>query len=161
MPTDRPVDDHAVLGLRAAFGPGHTLEATATRLVNSIGELRADGCLPPSIRTTVTVLPRQRRLDIRVEGLSPHDDPARTQIRAVMNVLFELASFHNIVVLDDHTPPLFTQRILLIGTDGLPFAGLVGAAVGDVEPVADLLFDESRDLTSGPSSDHPPTTGHQ
>ncbi|WP_063797816.1 hypothetical protein [Saccharothrix sp. NRRL B-16348] len=161
MPTDRPVDDHAVLGQRAAFGPGHTLEATATRLVDSIGELRADGCLPPAIRTTVTVLPHQRRLDIRVEGLSPHTDPDRTQIRTVMNVLFELASFHNIVVLDDHTPPLFTQRILLIGTDGLPFAGLIGAAVGDVEPLAGLIFDDPHDTARDPSSDRPPTTGHQ
>jgi hypothetical protein len=161
MPTDRPVDDHAVLGLHAAFGPGHTLEATATRLVESIGELRADGCLPPGIRTTVTVLPRQRRLDIRVEGLSPHTDPDRTKIRTVMNVLFELGSFHNIVVLDDHTPPLFTQRILLIGTDGLPVAGLIGAAVGDIEPVAGLILNESRDTGRDPLSDRPPATGNQ
>lgn len=38
------------------------------------------------------------------------------------------------------TPPLFTQRILLVGTDGRPFSAMMGAAVGDVEPVTTLSF---------------------
>jgi hypothetical protein len=57
-----------------------------------------------------------------------------TTIREVTNTLFELASYFNIVALDGATPPLFTQRILLVGTDGRPFSALVGAAVGEVEP---------------------------
>jgi hypothetical protein len=44
-----------------------------------------------------------------------------------------LASYFNIVSLDGATPPLFTQRILLLDTDGRPFSAMVGAAVGDVE----------------------------
>jgi hypothetical protein len=44
-----------------------------------------------------------------------------------------LASYFNIVSLDGATPPLFTQRILLLDTDGRPFSAMVGPAVGDVE----------------------------
>jgi hypothetical protein len=44
-----------------------------------------------------------------------------------------MASYHNIVALDGTTPPLFTQRILLVGTDGRPFSAMVGTAAGDVE----------------------------
>ncbi len=44
-----------------------------------------------------------------------------------------MASYHNIVALDGATPPLFTQRILLVGTDGRPFSAMMGAAVGEVE----------------------------
>jgi hypothetical protein len=53
----------------------------------------------------------------------------------VTHALFELASDHNIVGLDATTPPLFTQRILLVGTDGRPFCAMIGAGVGDMEPV--------------------------
>jgi hypothetical protein len=53
----------------------------------------------------------------------------------VTNALFELASYHNIVALDATTAPLFTQRILVVGTDGRPFSAMMGAGVGDVETV--------------------------
>jgi hypothetical protein len=49
-----------------------------------------------------------------------------------------MASYHNIVALDGTTPPLFTQRILLVGADGHPFSAMIGAAVGDIEPVMQL-----------------------
>jgi len=111
------------------------LEAVAVRLSDDIAELRDEGGIPQHVRTVIGILPQQRVLEIRVEGLSAEADPDRTTIREVTNVLFELASYHNIVALDGDTPPLFTQRILLVGTDGRPFSAMMGAAVGDVEHV--------------------------
>jgi hypothetical protein len=111
------------------------LEAAAVRLSEDIAELRRDGGIPEHVRTVIGILPQQRVLEIRVEGLSVEADPDRTTIREVTNALFELASYHNIVALDSATPPLFTQRILLVGTDGRPFSAMLGAAVGDVEHV--------------------------
>lgn len=122
-------------GARAGVGPGYTLEAAAVRLTEDIAELRDDGGIPAYVRTVIGILPQQRVLEIRVEGLSVEADPDRTTIREVTRTLFELASYHNIVALDGVTPPLFTQRILLVGTDGRAFSAMVGAAVGDVEPV--------------------------
>jgi hypothetical protein len=134
------VDCLVLWGARAEVGPGYTLEAAAVRLSQDIAELRRDGGIPEHVRTVIGILPQQRVLEIRVEGLSVEADPDRTTIRAVTNALFELASYHNIVALDPATPPLFTQRILLIGTDGRPFSAMIGAAVGDVEPVTGLSF---------------------
>jgi hypothetical protein len=111
------------------------LEAVAVRLSDDIAELRDEGGIPQYVRTVIGILPQQRVLEIRVEGLSVEADPDRTTIREVTNALFELASYHNIVALDSATPPLFTQRILLVGTDGRPFSAMLGAAVGDVEHV--------------------------
>jgi hypothetical protein len=110
------------------------LEAVAVRLSDDIAELRDEGGIPQYVRTVIGILPQQRVLEIRVEGLSAEADPDRTTIREVTNALFELASYHNIVALDGATPPLFTQRILLVGTDGRPFSAMMGAAVGEVEP---------------------------
>lgn len=132
--------DHLVLcGVQAGVGPGYTLEAAAVRLADDIAELRADGGIPREVRTIITVLPQPRVLEIRVEGLSIDADSDRTTSRDVLRAVFELASDHNIVSLDGTTPPLFTQRILLIGPDGRPFAAMVGAAIGDVEKVTPKL----------------------
>nr|WP_225954662.1 hypothetical protein [Kibdelosporangium phytohabitans] len=111
------------------------MEAAAVRLAEGIAELRDDGGIPTHVRTVITVLPQQRVLEIRVEGLSIETDPDRTTIREVTHALFELASDHNIVTLDATTPPLFTQRILLIGSDGRPFSAMVGSGVGDLDSV--------------------------
>jgi len=124
-----------VWGARAGVGPGYTLEAAAVRLTEDIAELRDEGGIPAYVRTVIEILPQQRVLEIRVKGLSVETDPDRTTIREVTSTLFELASYHNIVALDGATPPLFTQRILLVGTDGRPFSAMVGTAVGDVEHV--------------------------
>jgi hypothetical protein len=124
-----------VWGARAGVGPGYTLEAAAVRLIEDIAELRDEGGIPAYVRTVIEILPQQRVLEIRVKGLSVETDPDRTTIREVTSTLFELASYHNIVALDGATPPLFTQRILLVGADGQPFSAMVGTAVGDVEPV--------------------------
>ncbi|GAA0626454.1 hypothetical protein GCM10010174_52420 [Kutzneria viridogrisea] len=128
------VDHHVLRGVRAGIGPGYTLEAAAVRLCEDIAELRNDGGIPAHVRTVIGILPQQRVLEIRVEGLLVEADPDRTTIREVTSTLFELASDFNIVALDGATPPLFTQRILLVGADGRPFSAMVGTAVGDVEP---------------------------
>lgn len=129
------VDNLVLMGPLAAIGPGYTLEAIAVRLAQDIAELRDDGGIPLQAHTEITVLPCQRVLEIRVDGLSLEADPDRTTIREVMNTLFELASYHNIVALDGNHPPLYSQRILLLDSDGRPFVALIGAGIGDVEPL--------------------------
>ncbi|WP_020663653.1 hypothetical protein [Amycolatopsis benzoatilytica] len=126
------VDCLILWGACAGIGPGFTLEAVAVRLAADIAELRDNGGIPAHV---CTVLPQQRVLEIRVEGLSVEADPDRTAIREVTQALFELASYHNIVALDATTPPLFTQRILLVDDGGRVFSAMIGAGVGDVEPV--------------------------
>jgi hypothetical protein len=133
------VDNVVLWGARAGVGLGYTVEAAAVRLAEDIAELRDDGGIPAHVRTVITVLPQQRVLEIRVEGLSVEAEPDRTIIREVTNALFELASYHNIVALDATTPPLFTQRIVCVDADGRPFSALIGAAVGEVEPVTPPL----------------------
>ena len=122
-------------GARAGVGVGYTVEPAAARLVEDIAELREDGGIPTHVCTVITVLPQQRVLEIRVEGLSFEADPDRTTIREVTQALFELVSYHNIVALDATTPPLFTQRILLVDSHGRPFSAMIGSAVGDVDAV--------------------------
>ncbi|WP_460393638.1 hypothetical protein [Actinophytocola sediminis] len=135
---DTPMDLHVVWGSRVAVERGYRLEAIAVQLSADIAELREDGCLPEHIHTRVTVLPEQRVLEIRVEGLSVETDPDRTASRDVMNTLFELGSDHNIITLDAESPPLFTQRILLVDPFGQPFAAKVGAGMGEPEPFTRL-----------------------
>jgi hypothetical protein len=127
------VDCRVVWGARAGVGPGFSVETAAARLTDDIAELREDGGIPPHVRTVITVLPQERVLEIRVEGLSVEADPDRTTIREVTNTLFEIASYYNLIGLDAAVPPLFTQRILLVGNDGRPFSAMIGAGVGDVE----------------------------
>lgn len=133
--SESTIDCDIVWGAQAGIGLGYTLEAAAMRLAADISELREDGGIPAHVRTVITVLPQQRILEIRVEGLSVEADPDRTTIRDVANTLFELASDHNIITLDATAPPLFTQHILLVGPDGRPFRAMVGAGVGDVGDV--------------------------
>lgn len=143
------VDCLALRGARAGIGPGFTVEAAAVRLADDIAEMRDDGGIPSHVRTVITVLPQQQVLEIRIEGLSVEADPDRTTIRDVTHTLFELASYHNVVALDDTAPPLFTQRILVMGTDGRPFAALIGAAVGDVEPLPHPSSEAATGTASG------------
>ncbi len=131
---DIPMDLQVVWGARVEAERGYRLEAIAVQLSADIAELREDGGLPEHLRTCVTVLPQHRVLEIRVEGLSIDTDPDRTTSREVMNTLFELASDHNIITLDTTSPPLFTQRILLVDHYGQPFAAKVGAGMGEPEP---------------------------
>jgi hypothetical protein len=86
------VDCLVVWRARAGVGLGFTAEAAAVRLAADIAEFRNDGGIPTHVRTVITVLPQQRVLEIRVEGLSVETDPDRTTIREVTNTLFELAA---------------------------------------------------------------------
>jgi hypothetical protein len=131
-------------GACAGTGNGYGLEAAAVRLAEDITELRADGGIPARVHTVITVLPHQRVLEIQVEGLSIDADPDRTTIRDVAYALFELASYHNIIALDAVTPPLFTQRILLLDTDGRPFCAMLGTGVGDVEDARSVMWQRNR-----------------
>jgi hypothetical protein len=131
--SESTVDGLIVRGARTGTGPGFTLEAAAVRLATDIAALRDDGGIPSHVRTVITVLPQQRILEIRVEGLSVHADPDRTTIHEITSTLFVLASDYNIAPLDTTTPPLFTQRILLLDPDGRPFHAMLGTCVGDVE----------------------------
>ena len=128
------------VGCTRWVGVGYTVEPAAARLVEDIAELREDGGIPTHVCTVITVLPQQRVLEIRVEGLSVEADPDRTTIREVTQALFELVSYHNIVALDATKPPLFTQRILLVDSDGRPFSAMVGSGVGDVDSITSLYF---------------------
>ncbi len=138
------VDGKVVWGASAGAGLGYTLEAVAVRLAEDIAELRADGGIPAHVHTVITVLPHQRVLEIQVEGLPIDANPDRTTIREVTNTLFELASYHNIVALDATMPSLFTQRILLLDTDGRPFYALLGAGVGDVEDARTVTWQRNQ-----------------
>lgn len=75
------MDTDAKMAHAQGIGPGFTLEAAAVRLIADIGELRDDGGIPPHVRTVITVVPQQRVLEIRVEGLSVEADPDRTTAR--------------------------------------------------------------------------------
>ncbi|GAA3072663.1 hypothetical protein [Streptosporangium carneum] len=136
---DVPADLQVVWGARVEIERGYRLEAIAVALSADIAELREDGGLPDHVRTRITVLPQHRLLEIRVEGLSVETDPDRTTSREVMNTLFELASDHNIITLDTVSPPLFTQRIVLVDPYGQPFAAKVGAGMGEPEPFTPRL----------------------
>ena len=57
-----------------------------------IAELRDEGGIPEHVRTVIEILPQQRVLEIRVEGLSVEADPDRTIIREVTTMLFELGT---------------------------------------------------------------------
>ena len=131
---DAPADPQVVWGARVGLERGYRLETIAVALSADITELREDGSLPGHIRTRTTVLPQHRLLEIRVEGLSIETDPDRTTSREVMNTLFELDSDHNIIILDTASPPLFTQRIVLVDPHGQPFAAKVGAGMGEPQP---------------------------
>ena len=130
-----PEYTYAVHGLAASLGRGFSLEAAAVRLADAIGELRADGELPARLHTHTDIDPQRRTLTLRGRGLAPDDDPDRTEARNVLHTLFQLASFHNIVPLDESTPPLFTVRIVLLDRHDRPFAALVGAGMGEAEPL--------------------------
>ncbi|MFE2755424.1 hypothetical protein ACFXGA_25820 [Actinosynnema sp. NPDC059335] len=129
----RSPDSAMVRGAKAGDGPGHTLEAIAVRISHDITEARERGDLPAYTRTVVTVLPWQRMLHIRVEGFDTVPAPATS--RAVITTLFDLVSAYNIIPLDPVALPTFVQQVVLVNQYGQPFAAIVGAGVGEVEPV--------------------------
>jgi hypothetical protein len=135
MIIDTGSHDHVMRG--PSVQVRHSLAMRARLLADDIAELRSSGGIPAHVRTVVSAHIPQRVLVVEVFGLSLKMDPERTVARAVMTAIFGLASAYNIVGLSDDTETLFHQRILVIDTDGHPYAGLVGAAMGQVERLLD------------------------
>jgi hypothetical protein len=81
-------DSSVVRGAHAGDGNGYTLEAIAVRVSADITTARQHGDIPAHTRTVVTILPRQRTREIRVEGFDTIPDKATA--RALMMALFEL-----------------------------------------------------------------------
>ncbi|ASR35149.1 hypothetical protein BAY61_09325 [Prauserella marina] len=112
-----------------------SLPSIAALLADAVAELREDGEFPGRAKVTFGV-GDGRWLDIRVEGLSPACDPDRVETMAALRTLFELSSHANLVDISARRPALFLPRILAVDEAGLPYAGVLGAAMGDVHPVA-------------------------
>ncbi|MEU3275067.1 hypothetical protein ABZ639_29820 [Saccharomonospora sp. NPDC006951] len=117
------------------LGGPPSLPSIAALLADAVGELRRDGEFPGRAKVSFGV-GDSRWLDVRVEGLSPSSDPDRTETMAALRTLFELSSHANLVDISARTPALFLPRILAVDESGLPYAGVLGAAMGDVHPVA-------------------------
>ncbi|WP_431903134.1 hypothetical protein [Amycolatopsis thermoflava] len=114
---------------------GRSLAAVAGFIVREVAELRALGEFPECATVRVDVAADSRRLDIRIDGLSPDQDPDRVATLAALRAVFEIGSQANLVDVTTAAAPLFTHRILAVGRDGVPYAGLIGAGVGDLHPV--------------------------
>jgi hypothetical protein len=113
---------------------GPSLSAVAGHLVEEVGELRTQGGFPERASVCVDVDADLRELDIRIEGLSPEQDPDRVRTMAAIRCVFELASHANVVDVTGAVAPLFTTRILAVDDGGVPYAGLIGAGMGDIHP---------------------------
>lgn len=113
---------------------GTSLSAVAAHLVHEVGELRVQGEFPECASVCVDIGPDRRELDVQIEGLSPERDPDRTETMAAIRHVFELASHANVIDITGSAEPLFTVRILAVDSDGVPYAGLIGAGIGDIHP---------------------------
>ncbi|HET6500121.1 MAG TPA: hypothetical protein VFG87_05075 [Amycolatopsis sp.] len=82
----------------------------------------------------IDVGPEERLLDILITGLSPDNDPDRRETVSALCTLFELASHANVIDITGAIAPMFTNRILAVDGQGVPFAGLIGAGMGDIHP---------------------------
>ncbi|WIX77006.1 hypothetical protein QRX50_37180 [Amycolatopsis carbonis] len=103
-------------------------------LVHEVGELRAQGQFPERATVCVDVGSDLRELDVRIEGLSPERDPDLDETMAAIRYVFELASHANVIDVTGAVAPLFTVRILAVDQEGVPYAGLIGAGMGDIHP---------------------------
>ncbi|MEV6621546.1 hypothetical protein AB0M83_09040 [Amycolatopsis sp. NPDC051106] len=113
---------------------GHSLPAVAVNLVAEVGRLRDQGQFPEHVSMGVEVDSGLRLLDVRVHGLSPARDPDRMETMSAIRTVFELASHANVVDISGTVAPLFTIRIVAVDFDSIPYAGLLGAGMGDIHP---------------------------
>jgi hypothetical protein len=113
---------------------GGSLPAIAAHLVREVKELRERGEFPERASVEIDIGPDERLLDILITGLSPDNDPDRRDTVAAMWTVFELSSHANVVDITGVVAPLFTNRILAVDDQGVPFAGLIGAGMGDIHP---------------------------
>lgn len=114
---------------------GPSLAAIAANLAGDIAELRATGEFPDHTCVSIGVRHGESVIDTRITGLSPVTDPDGVRTRSAILAAFELASHYNVIDLDGD-PPLFVHRILAVDTTGTPYAGLIGAGIGDIHPAA-------------------------
>jgi len=113
---------------------GESLPAIAAHLIREVRELRARGEFPERASVQIDIGPDERLLDILILGLSPENDPDRRDTLAAMSTVFELASHANVIDITGVVAPLFTNRILAVDDQGVPYAGLIGAGIGDIHP---------------------------
>lgn len=113
---------------------GSSLPAIAAHLVREVRELRERGEFPERASVQIDVGPQERLLDILITGLSPENDPDRRETVAALCAVFELASHVNVIDITGAIAPLFTNRILAVDEQGVPYAGLIGAGMGDIHP---------------------------
>jgi hypothetical protein len=111
---------------------GRSLPAIAVHVVHEVGELRSQGEFPERASVHVGVDLNQDRLDILVIGLSPETDPDRVATMSALRAVFEITSHANIIDVTGAVAPLFTNRILAVDAAGVPYAGLIGAGIGDI-----------------------------
>ena len=119
-----------------------SLPAIAAHLANIVGELRDAGEFPRHASVHIEV-GDDSILDIRVEGLSPANDPDRVDTMSALHTLFEVASHANLIDITGEYPALFTHRILAVDAAGIPYAGVIGAGIGEIHPVA-AAWEEAR-----------------
>ena len=112
-----------------------SLPAIAAHLADVVGELREAGEFPQRASVHIEVGDHSI-LDIRVEGLSPANDPDRVDTLSALHTLFEVASHANLIDISGESPALFTHRILAVDSAGIPYAGVIGAGIGEIHPVA-------------------------
>ncbi|MFD2417344.1 hypothetical protein [Amycolatopsis pigmentata] len=113
---------------------GGSLPAIAAHLVREVRELRDRGEFPERASVQIDVGPADRLLDILIIGLSPETDPDRRETISALCTVFELASHANVIDITGAIAPLFTNRILAVDEQGVPYAGLIGAGMGDIHP---------------------------
>jgi hypothetical protein len=113
---------------------GGSLPAIAAHLVREVRELRERGEFPERASVQIDVGPEDRLLDILIMGMSPDDDPDRRETLTALSTVFELAGHANVIDITGAVEPLFTTRILAVDPQGVPYAGLIGAGVGEIHP---------------------------
>ncbi|HKS45253.1 MAG TPA: hypothetical protein VJT49_09075 [Amycolatopsis sp.] len=113
---------------------GGSLPAIAAHLVREVCELRERGEFPARASVQIDIGPEEALLDILITGLSPDNDPDRIETVTAMRTVFELASHANVIDITGAVAPLFTNRILAVDEQGVPYAGLIGAGMGDIHP---------------------------
>lgn len=113
---------------------GGSLPAIAAHLIREVRELRERGEFPERASVQIDVGPDNRLLDILIIGLTPDNDPDRRETVTALWTVFELASHANVIDITGAIAPLFTNRILAVDGQGVPYAGLIGAGMGDIHP---------------------------
>jgi len=112
-----------------------SLPAIAAHLVNVVGELRDSGEFPRRASVIIEV-GDEPILNIRLEGLSPANDPDRIDTLSALHTLLEVISHANLIDISGESPALFNPRILAVDPAGIPYAGVIGAGIGEIHLVS-------------------------